>query len=321
MDVFFYEAFEEERRSLREQLPPSIEAGFTPDTIQEKGDEAPPANLISIRTQSGIPPSWGPAIRGLLARSTGYDHLLRYSRAVETTFACGYLPLYCNRAVAEQAALMWLSLLRRLPRQTRQFARFERDGLTGRDCLGTTLLVVGVGHIGSEVVKIGRGLGMEVLGVDPIKRCSSLRYVDRDEGLSHADVIVCCMNLTGENVAYFCYDVLKHVRPGALFINVARGEMAPAVDLLRLLDEGRLGGVGLDVYEDESEFAVTLRREKTPDGPNGRAVLMLAERPNTLLTPHNAFNTREAVQRKALHSVEQVMYFLDTGRFKWPVPE
>jgi D-lactate dehydrogenase len=128
------------------------------------------------------------------------------------------------------------------------------------------------------------------------------------------------MNLTPRNAGYFNYNVLKVVRPGTVFVNVARGEMSPADGLLRLLDEGTLGGVALDVYENERELAVLLRGDREPRDADGRAVRKLARRSDVILTPHNAFNAREAVERKALHSVEQVVCFLQTGRFKWAAP-
>jgi D-lactate dehydrogenase len=259
---------------------------------------------------------------GLLARSTGYDHLALYRRECGAErLPCGYLPLYCQRSVAEQAMLLWMSLLRRLPLQRRNFDCFERDGLTGRECRGATLLVVGVGNIGTEVVGIGEALGMTVLGVDIDEKHDSVSYVPVREGLARADVIVCCMNLTEQNRGYFSYDLLRKARPGAVFVNIARGELAPTRGLAQLLDEGRLGGVALDVYEEESRLAVSLRSGRPCEGETIRATLELAKRPNVVLTPHNAFNTEEAVQRKARHSVEQVVHFLEQGRFKWPVPD
>ena len=101
---------------------------------------------------------------------------------------CGYLPRYCNRAVAEQVLLMWLALLRRLPRQVQQFHRFERDGLTGAESQGKTLAVVGVGNIGAEVVKIGKAMDMEVLGVDIVERHDFVHYVEIDEALSRIEM-------------------------------------------------------------------------------------------------------------------------------------
>lgn len=301
MQVYFYEAFTEEVAALKQYLPGHVAAGFTWKTIQESGDAAPPAPLISIRTQSVIPPDW--QLAGVLSRTTGYDHLM------DCAVPCGYLPLYCNRAVAEQAMLLWMALLRKLPQQLAHFATFNRDGLTGTECAGKNLLVVGVGHVGSEVVKIGCGLGMNVRRVDIIPERADTRI---EEGLPWADIIVCAMNLTRQNVGYFNYGRLKQAKPAALFINIARGELSPTADLARLLDEGHLGGVALDVYENEKELAVALRA--------GRGSFPLAGRPNVICTPHNAFNTAEAVARKAQQSVDSVLTFLQHGHFPWPVP-
>ena len=320
LDVFFYEAFEEEVAALRRVLPRGVKARFSSKTIQEQGDAVPPAALISIRTQSIVPPEWAPQLRGVLSRSTGYDHLAAYRARARPSLPCGYLPLYCHRAVAEQAMLLWMALLRKLPHQIRSFARFHRDGLTGGECEHKVLLVVGVGHIGYEVARIGAGLGMKVLGVDLERKHPSVHYVTIDEGLPRADIIVCAMNLTPANTGYFRRARLRKAKKGALFVNVARGEHAPSADLLRLLDEGRLGGVALDVYSQESVLAVQLRARRRARGEELQAALALARHPQAILTPHNAFNTREAVERKAGHSIQQVLHFLRSGTFLWPVP-
>jgi D-lactate dehydrogenase len=320
MRVFFYEAFEEEADELRRALPPAIRAGFTRKTVQEQKDASPPAPLISVRTQSVIPPAWTQKLTGILTRSTGYDHIVKYLKTVGKDIPCGHLPLYCSRAVAEYALLMMLSLARRLPEQVAAFDRFRRDGLTGIELEGKNLLVVGVGNIGSEMVKIGRGLGMHVKGVDVVKKHDWVDYTGIDQGIGWADFIVCAMNLTAENNGYFNRDLLNRAKQDAVFVNIARGEFSPARDLLELLDKGKLGGIGLDVFNNEPELAVSLRSNKPSDSPETTAVLELAKRPNVILTPHNAFNTKEAVAKKAVQSVEQVESFLKNGRFLWPVP-
>lgn len=322
MDVYFYEAFAEEVEGLRQYLSADLRAGFTDKTIQESGDTQPPAGLISIRTQSLIPAGWGNSLRGVLSRSTGYDHIRAWWRQIRDDLPAGYLPHYCSRAVAEQGMLLWSALLRKLPRQIRQFHGFERDGLTGGESAGKNLLVVGVGNIGSKIATIGRGLDMHVRGVDLVEKHPQVEYTTIEAGLPWADIVVCAMNLTPDNVGYFDHDRLKTARPGAIFINIARGECSPPSVLLRLLREQRLGAVGLDVYDHESELAIALRSGKTTadDSEQVRAVLQLAERPNVILTPHNAFNTVEAVQRKSEQSVRQVRHFLTHGAFLWPVP-
>lgn len=321
-DVFFYEAFAEEAELLKEYIPENIKAGFTWKTIQESGHDAPPAALISTRTQSQLPPEWAPALTAILSRSTGYDHLLAYREQIlPRKVAFGYLPLYCHWAVAEQALLLWLALMRKLNLQTNRFKTFTRDGLTGMENRGKTLSVFGVGNIGHEIVKIGYGLEMNVLGVDIVRRHSDVNYVDKDSAVAEADVIVCAMNLTRDNVAYFDYSFLRNSKPGALFVNISRGEISPATDLLRLVEENHLGGVALDVYDQEKELAVALRSGKRSDNAQVQAVLALAQKENVILTPHNAFNTVESVRRKAKQSVEQTESFLNQGRFKWPVPQ
>jgi D-lactate dehydrogenase len=306
MDIHFYETFEEETAALRRFLPAQVRTGFTWKTIQEAGDTESPAPLISIRTQSIIPATWVGKVKGIISRTTGFDHL------VGQRIPCGYLPHYCSRAVAEQAILLIMALLRKLPQQTEQFPRFHRDGLTGRECPGKKLLVAGVGNIGSEVVKIGQALGMAVRGVDIVQRHTSVTYVSIDEGLPWADIVVCAMNLTEENAGCFRYDVLKRARRGVVFVNIARGELSPTADLVRLLDEKHLGGVALDVFEDEPRLATALRA--------GQGTFPLLGRPNVILTPHNAFNTAEAVERKATQTVQQIEHFRAHGKFLWPIP-
>jgi D-lactate dehydrogenase len=205
-----------------------------------------------------------------------------------------------------------MALLRKLPQQAAQFATFNRDGLTGRECARKKLLVVGVGNIGSEIVKIGQALGMDVRGVDIVQRHASVSYVSIDEGLAWADVIVCAMDLTKENAGYFNYDRLKRARRGVVFVNISRGELSPTNDLVRLLDEGQVGALALDVYEHESSLAVALR--------SGKSGFPLLGRPNVILTPHNAFNTAEAVERKAQQTVQQIEHFRKHGAFLWSPP-
>jgi D-lactate dehydrogenase len=271
-----------------------------------------------------IPAGWAEHLRAILSRSTGHDHLAAYRAVVGAALQYGYLPLYCSRAVAEQAMLLWLALLRRLPRQVRQFPTFHRDGLTGGECRGRTLLIMGVGNIGHEVAGIGRALGMTVLGADPVRRWEDVTYVDYDEAASVADVVVAAMDLNPSSRGYFGAARLARLKPGAIFVNVARGELVDAEALLTALEAGHLGGVGLDVYDREPELAVALRAGRDLDGAGPaapiRAILELARRDDVICTPHNAFNTAESVERKSEQSAQQLEHLRRTGRFLWPVP-
>ncbi|MFK7970554.1 MAG: NAD(P)-dependent oxidoreductase [Bacteroidia bacterium] len=320
MDIFFYEAFEEEEEAIKHYLPDHIKAGFTWKTIQEYGSDTPPAPVISLRTQSVIPDEWASSLQAILSRSTGYDHLRAYRERVAPNLSLGYLPLYCHRAVAEQAMLLWMSLLRKLPQQLEHFTRFHRDGLTGRETAEKTLLVVGVGNIGYEVIRIGNGLDMKTLGVDLNHEKEDVNYVSLEDGLAQADICVCAMDLTHNNVGFFSYDVLKKAKPGMLFINISRGELSHSSVLIKLLEEGHLGGVGIDVYEQEKSLAGVLREGIPSDHPEVQATLAMSRHPKAICTPHNAFNSEEGVGRKSSQSVEQIEAFLKNGRFIWQAP-
>lgn len=320
-DVYFYEAFEEEQEQLKKFMPDNINAGYTWKTIQENGDEIAPAKVISLRTQSIIPLDWANDLTAILSRSTGYDHLLKYKQDTSTTVKLGYLPLYCNRSVAEQALTLWMALSRKLPVQMESFNRFHRDGLTGSEIEGKTLLVVGVGNIGSQIVKIGQGLDMRVYGVDLVEKYPFVDYTTFDEAVGQADIIACAMNLTTENENYFTYEKLSKAKPTALFINIARGELSYSSELLKLMRENKLGGIGMDVFKDESKLAVSLRSGKTVDSREVDAVKELQQYSNVIFTPHNSFNTRESVVRKSEQSAEQLAQLFNTGEFKWYAPE
>jgi D-lactate dehydrogenase len=319
MDVFFYEAFKEEADALRPILGNQVSYGITDKTIQETGDIHPPARLISIRTQSIIPIEWENKLDGVLSRSTGYDHLKKYLGAIRTQLPCGHLEEYATRAVAEHAVLLMMNLMRRLPQQMAQFQKFNRDGLTGGECAGKNLLVVGVGRIGSEIVKIGSALGMNVRGVDIVQRNKEVKYCGKEDGVVWADIIICAINLTKENHGYFSYNVLKLAKHGFLFINIARGEHAPLSGLLQLENEDHIGGLGLDVFEDEPNVAVALRSGQTNISTEAQTLNALLLKPNVLFTPHNAFNTCEAVHRKSQFSVDEILYFLKNKTFRCQV--
>jgi len=322
IDVMFFEAFKEEKALLKSICPEHIHPKFTSQTIQEKGIENVPSTLISIRTQSKIPDEWVNDLEGILARSTGYDHVLNYIKRTGSLAQAGYLPSYCARAVGEQAILLVMSLLRNIKKQVNNFETFNRDGLTGQECQDKKALVVGVGNIGSEIVDIARGLRMKVAGFDINQKVPGLEYADLTSGLAWADIVVCALPLTDETDCMLGYEALKKVKTGAIFVNVGRGEVSPLKDLKRLLDEGVLGGAGLDVYDEEKSIAQHLRDpNKYKETENASIIKELKGRENVIFTPHNAFNTKEALNQKAEQAIESVSLFLMEKRFLYPVPQ
>ena len=331
-EAAFYEAFEEEERELRQLLPKGHRYLFTWKTIQESGHKLPVARLISTRTQSAFPPSWAGALDAIITRSTGYDHVSAYISAHAPGLKAAYLPDYAARAVAEQAMILWASCLRNLKTQMDCFPRFHRDGLTGREIQRKTILVAGVGRIGSEIADIAHGLGMRVLGVDlvrnePLVRRTGMEYCSFEDGVPQADIIACALPLTKLTKGLFSGGLLSKAKPGCVFVNVSRGEISPSETLLELLDKGLLYGVGLDVYDQEKGLVSVLRdgakcESLAKDAASSvDATLKLMRHPKAILLPHNAFNTEESVHRKSMHTALNLDEYFKTGRFLTPVPE
>lgn len=306
---------------MRAALPAEINAAFTSQTIQEYDDQKCIAPLISVRTQSRIPPAWARNLAGILTRSTGHDHINAYRAAANIDIPCGYLPSYCSRAVAEHAVMAAMVLLRKLKNQISAFETFARDGLTGHECQGRNLLVVGVGNIGSEMVDIARGLRMNIKGVDIVPKTKDIEYVFLTDGIPWADIIMCAVPLTRDTNHMLSYDALKMAKRGVIIVNIARGEITPVADMQRLLSEGIVGGLSMDVYEQEYRLGRLLRAGETITDKTLAVIMELKKRDNVLCTPHNAFNTEESVARKASQSIEAVKTFLETKTFPHLVPD
>jgi len=207
-----------------------------------------------------------------------------------------------------------LALLRKLPRQLEQAEVFHRDGLTGGECRGRNALVVGVGNIGGEIADIAKALGMNVKGVDIVPDKKGLKYVSLEDGIPWAQAILCALPLTDETRGLLSYEQLKRPKTRPVLVNVGRGETTPLEDLSRLMEEKVLGGVALDVYPDEDTLAENLRA-LVEEHPSVQAFYRLKSFPNVLCTPHNAFNTEEALLEKCRQTIRSVEMFLGEGRF------
>ncbi len=322
MKVVFYEAFTEEIEMLQKFLNPQIEAEYREGTIQSYPEKAPPSHLISIRTQSIIPTDWSDNLTGILTRSTGFDHLKKYLSECERKVSCGYLPEYCARAVAEHAILMILSLLKKIRKQMTHFQTFNRNGITGGECYKNNLLVIGIGKIGREITLLAQGIGMNVRGVDLEEREDIVTYVSLEEGLAFADTIVCALPLTPLTNGLLNYKTLKNVKKGALFINISRGEVSPTEDLNRLINEGILGGLAMDVFEDEYNLAASLQNTQLKESTKYEQLISkMKNNENVIFTPHNAFNTLEGLIRKSELSVHSIHEFLKNQEFPYNLPK
>jgi lactate dehydrogenase-like 2-hydroxyacid dehydrogenase len=329
----FYEVFDEEEKLLKKYLPPNRKYFFTWKTIQEavSAKIAAPAPIISIRTQSKIPFRWADYLNAIITRSTGYDHISDYIKKTGAPIKCAYLPDYAARAVAEHSLMMWTYLLRKTSHQVNAFKKFHRDGLTGKELRGRKISVVGVGRIGSQIVDIAVSLGMDVCGVDilprdEIKKKYHLVYLPLLKAVKRAEILVAALPFTKLTEGMLNYRILSQMPRNSIFINVGRGEVSSSVNILKLLEEGHLSGVGLDVYNREKELASVLRDGLSPkklsssDREEIEAILKILSHHPSILTPHNAFNTEESVERKSQKTADNLKEFFRNKKFQTPIP-
>ena len=235
---------------------------------------------------------------GLLAmRCAGYSN-------VDIKAACGKLkiarvPAYSPYAVAEFAMGLLLTLNRKLHKaynRTREY-NFNINGLTGMDLYGKTVGVIGTGKIGQEFVNICKGFGMRVLAYDIFPNESlGYEYVDLDTLFRESDVISLHCPLTEQTYHIIDEAAVSKMKEHCYIINTSRGGLIDSKALLDALRERRIGGAGLDVYEEEAEFFFEDHSEK---GIMDATLALLSAMPNVIITSHQAFLTEEALSNIA----------------------
>lgn len=234
--------------------------------------------------------------RLVATRSTGFNqidlpaaarHGIRVARVGE----------YSPHSVAEFAVGLLLTLNRRIHRayERTRSGNFELDGLMGFDLHGRTVGVVGTGRIGCAFGAIMAGFGCTVLGHDPRPspafEASGGRYVRLDELLPACDVLSLHCPLTPGTRHLIDAAALGRVRPGLILVNTSRGGLVDTHAAVDALKDGRLGALGIDVYEQEADLFF---RDLSSDIISDDLIQRLVSFPNVILTGHQAFFTREA---------------------------
>ena len=237
-------------------------------------------------------------VRLVALRSTGFNNVdLRAAKALK--LAVTRVPMYSPYAVAEHAIALLLTLNRKIHRAFNRVRElnFSLNGLIGFDLHGRTAGVMGTGRIGRIVAQILRGFGLKVLAYDPYPAREwaaqhGVEYVDAPTLTANSDVISLHVPLTPETRHIIGRATLELMKPGAILINVSRGALIDTTALIEALKSGRLGGVALDVYEEEEGiFFEDLSGQVLQDDELARLLTF----PNVLITAHQAFLTREAL--------------------------
>lgn len=226
------------------------------------------------------------------------------------------VPAYSPYAVAEHAMGLLLSLNRKIHRayiRTRDF-NFSLNGLTGFDLHGKTAGIIGTGKIGRVFIDICRGFGMDVIAADPYPaEGTGIEYVSYEELFRRSDVISLHCPLT-DLTRYIINDkAISMMKENVVIINTSRGQLIDSEALLKALNEKRIRGAALDVYEEESDLFF---EDNSNTIVTDEVLSMLVSRPNVLITSHQAFLTEEALQNIAAVTLENLEDFFEGRELK-----
>lgn len=268
-------------------------------------------------------------LKCVLTRSTGFDHIDTNYCSMKK-IAVGNVPLYGENTVAEHTFALMLNLARNVHKSylREKEGNFSIDGLRGFDLKGKTLGILGVGHIGLHVIKMARGFGMNVIAYDInqnhfLAEVMHYSYATQEEVLKKADILSLHMPLNNHTKHIINEETLSLTRKGIHIINTSRGGLIDSEALYNFLKKGHIGGVGLDVIEGEEYIVHEEELIENKEKHNEIAQLMITKEimkhENVIFTPHNAFNSQEALKRILESTIENINSFESKGEVKFSI--
>lgn len=262
-------------------------------------------------------------LKFIATRSTGYDHI-DLEACKKANILVSNVPIYGDRTVAEHTFALILTLFKKIYTSVDRVKgfNFSIEGLRGFDLKGKTIGVVGTGNIGKQVVKIAKGFDMNVIAYDIYQSKElvdnfGVKYVDLKYLYSNSDIVTFHVPYNKHTHHMVNLSNLKDFKKGCYLINTARGGVCDGTALLRGYNDRTFAGIGLDVLEEEVSIreelellATNFKEEKRGDyrvmAIENR---LLIKRKNVIVTPHNAFNTEEALKRILDTTVENIEAF------------
>lgn len=264
-----------------------------------------------------------PNLKYVTTRTTGFDHISA-SYCESKNILASNVPAYGENTVAEFTFALILALSRKIypaVKRVREFGDFSFNGLIGFDLQGKTIGVIGTGRIGSKVISIAKGFGMHVVAYDAHKNTElskelGFEYLTLEELLKESDIITLHAPYNPSTHYIINKQNIMQCKKGALLINTARGGLVETEGLVNALEQGVLAGAGLDVLEEEGfiKDEIHLLYNGHPNLNQLKTVFAdhkLMQMDNVLVTPHNAFNTKEALIRILDVSIANIQSFIN----------
>ncbi|MEM3372672.1 MAG: NAD(P)-dependent oxidoreductase [Candidatus Anstonellales archaeon] len=326
--IAFFEIKNNEKRYLEKKLSGNTLKFFQVTIDKVDINEFIDSEVISVFIYSKITRDLMdklPNLRAILTRSTGFDHIDLVA-AKEKGIKVYNVPSYGENTVAEHTFALILSLSRNIHKSYVRTLKndFSIDGLVGFDLRGKTIGIVGGGKIGMHVAKIAKGFGMNVLVYDTfrnkfLEEVIGFKYVSLSQLLKESDIVSLHVPYNQATHHLINRETISMMKKGAILINTARGGVVDTDALLEALESKKLGGAGLDVIEGEElirEEHQLLHDKANPE--KLRAIYRdhrIFQLENVVFTPHNAFNSKEALMRILDTTIENLSYYLDDKNF------
>ncbi len=243
-------------------------------------------------------------IKLILMRCAGINNV-DINAARELGIMVMRVPGYSPPAIAEHAIALAFAVNRKIHKAYIRVREnnFSLTGLTGINFYGKTAGIVGTGKIGSAMANICHGIGMNVVAYDkyPNSSLSFVKYIPLDELLSCSDLISLHCPLTEETYHMIDTNAIEKLKPGVILVNTSRGALISTEELIRGIRAHKLGGVGLDVYEEEQPYVFENRED---DILESSVTARLLSFPNVIVTSHQGFLTKEALEAISLSTLE-----------------
>jgi len=264
-----------------------------------------------------------PNLKFIATRSTGFDHLdLNVCKAKGVLVA--NVPGYGSHTVAEYTFGLLICLVRKIYdayHRVRETGNFDLTGLKGRELFNKTLGVIGTGRIGINVIKIANGFGMKVIAYDKypndeLEQQLDFEYISFEELLKQADIITLHVPYNTETHHLLNKNNISLIKTGAYVINTSRGGVIETEALYQALKSGQIAGAALDVLEEEEgvkEEQELLVKGKIAESEKLKTILLnhiFIDLDNVIVSPHNAFNTEEALESIVATTIDNIDDYL-----------
>ncbi|WP_159466999.1 2-hydroxyacid dehydrogenase [Dyadobacter sp. 3J3] len=250
-------------------------------------------------------------IKYIATRSAGTDHIDKKAAKLRGVKIAS-VPAYSPTSIAEHAVALAMALNRHIIKADADshHYNFKLDGLTGFTFSGKTVGIIGLGNTGQAAAAIFNGLGCQVLGFDVFvnDKLERIKQVSLEILLSQSDIISLHLPLTPQTRHMIDTSSIALMKDGVMLINTSRGALIKSADLPQALDQGKIGYLGIDVYEYENNiFSQDAHRGESKDA----LLLKLLGYPNVIVTPHQAFLTVEALEEIASQTILSLNHWQD----------